>query len=302
MATGVVGKGAADEHGIQKLAATADFGQRRVVLQGVRIHGHGAIEYLARRENAVRPARQLIRFILEQLESVLIVLGGRSYFRLPETGHDPPPFVLSPIVADSQSVSDHCPDSSPHLPHFRQLGDRRGCKAARKPWWRLSGRGVGSRSAGVSGAGIGGRGIGGSGAGRSAGVRDRYCQYDAMALNGDDAVSNLGQSFNIDVGAAIDLPDCRSGALPVHDEDFIFSRCALREEDSRERQDKSQRQEESKIAMFVHHARFTSISALTCEATDIIRRRAFYRGAGSGSLLTPRVERASMGSGVVCQG
>jgi hypothetical protein len=81
-----------------------------------------------------------------------------------------------------------------------------------------------------------------------------------MALDGNDAVSDLGQSLNIDVGAAIDLPDCRSGALPVHDEDFIFSRCALREEDSRERQDKSQRQEESKIAMFVHHARFTSIS------------------------------------------
>src|SRR5713226_3670155 len=93
-----------------------------------------------------------------------------------------------------------------------------------------------------------------------------------MALDGNDAVSDLGQSLNIDVGAAIDLPDCGSGALPVDDEYFIFSRCALREEDSRERQDKSQRQEESKIAMFVHHARFTNISALTSEATNIIRR------------------------------
>jgi hypothetical protein len=74
-----------------------------------------------------------------------------------------------------------------------------------------------------------------------------------MALDGDDTVSDLSQSFNIDVGAAIDLPDCRSGALPVHDEDFTG--CALREEDSRERQNKSQRQEESKIVMFVHHGR-----------------------------------------------
>src|SRR5258708_2036963 len=55
MATGVVGKGAADEHSIQKLAATPDFGQRRVVLQGVWIHGHGAIEYLAPRQHTVRP-------------------------------------------------------------------------------------------------------------------------------------------------------------------------------------------------------------------------------------------------------
>ena len=56
-----------------------------------------------------------------------------------------------------------------------------------------------------------------------------------MALDGNDAVSDLGQSLNIDVGAAIDLPDCLSGTLPVHDEDFIFIRCALREEGSRER-------------------------------------------------------------------
>jgi hypothetical protein len=54
-----------------------------------------------------------------------------------------------------------------------------------------------------------------------------------MALDGDDTVSDLGQSFNVDVGAAIDLPDCRSGTLPVHDENFTGR--ALREEDSRER-------------------------------------------------------------------
>src|SRR5258708_3883922 len=108
MATGVVGKGAADEHGIQKLAATADFDHGRVVLRGVRIHGHSAIECLARREYTVRPARQFIGFILEQLESVLVVLSGGSYFRQPETCHHPPTLVLSPIVADGQSVSDHC--------------------------------------------------------------------------------------------------------------------------------------------------------------------------------------------------
>ena len=56
-----------------------------------------------------------------------------------------------------------------------------------------------------------------------------------MTFDGEDAVRDLGQSFNIDVGAAIDLPDYPSGILPIHDEDFIFSRCALREEDSRER-------------------------------------------------------------------
>src|SRR5260370_1023053 len=84
MATGVVGKGAADEHSIQKLAATADFGQRRVVLQGIWIHSHGAIEHLARREYTVRPARQFIGFILEQLESELVVLSGLSYLLLPE--------------------------------------------------------------------------------------------------------------------------------------------------------------------------------------------------------------------------
>jgi hypothetical protein len=48
MATGVVGKGAADEHDVQKLAATADFGQRWVVLQGVGIYGRGTISYLSR--------------------------------------------------------------------------------------------------------------------------------------------------------------------------------------------------------------------------------------------------------------
>ena len=35
VATAVVGKGAADEHSTQKLAATPDFGQRWVVLQSV---------------------------------------------------------------------------------------------------------------------------------------------------------------------------------------------------------------------------------------------------------------------------
>jgi len=53
-----------------------------------------------------------------------------------------------------------------------------------------------------------------SGTGRSVGVRGWYCQYDPMALDGDDAVRDLGQGFNVDVGAAIDLPDCRSGTLP----------------------------------------------------------------------------------------
>ena len=65
MAAGVVRKGTADEHSIQELAATADFGQRRVVLQGVWIQGHSAIEYLARREYTVRPTRQFVGFILE---------------------------------------------------------------------------------------------------------------------------------------------------------------------------------------------------------------------------------------------
>ena len=65
MAAGVVGKGAADEHGIQKLAATADFGQRRIVPQGVWIHSHRAIEDLARGEYTVCPTRQLVGFILE---------------------------------------------------------------------------------------------------------------------------------------------------------------------------------------------------------------------------------------------
>src|SRR5260370_12355742 len=241
MATGVVGKGAADEHSIQKLAATADFGQRGVVLQGIWIHSHGAIEPWGRREYTVRPARQFIGFILEQLESELVVLSGRSYLRLPETCHHPPLILLSPSVVDSHSVSDHCPESSAHLSHFRQRGDCRGCKVARKPLWWLSGRGIGRCGAGIGGSrsdrggiSIGGNGIGRSGIGRSAGVRGRYCQYDPMALDGNDAVSDLGKSLNIDVGAAIDLPDCGSGVLPVHDEDFIFSRRALREEDSRE--------------------------------------------------------------------
>ncbi len=65
MATGVVGKGTADEHGIQKLAATADFGQGSVVLQGVWIQGHSAIERLARREYTVRPTGQFSGFIFE---------------------------------------------------------------------------------------------------------------------------------------------------------------------------------------------------------------------------------------------
>jgi hypothetical protein len=59
MATGVVDEGTADEHGVQKLAATANFGQRRIVLQGVWIHDRGAIEYLARSEDAVRPTHKM---------------------------------------------------------------------------------------------------------------------------------------------------------------------------------------------------------------------------------------------------
>jgi hypothetical protein len=115
-----------------------------------------------------------------------------------------------------------------------------------------------------------------------------------MALDGDDAVRDLGQGFNVDVGAAIDLPDCRSGTLPIHDEDFILIRCALREEDSRERQNKSHWQEESRIAMFVHHARFTCISAWTSEAGNIIHRRGFYRGVdgwGEGKKLESRKQK-----------
>ena len=65
MATGVVGKGAADEHSVQKLAATPDFRQRRVVLQGIWIYGRGAIESSARREYTVLPTHQFIGFIFE---------------------------------------------------------------------------------------------------------------------------------------------------------------------------------------------------------------------------------------------
>jgi hypothetical protein len=202
MATGIVGKGAADEHGIQELGATPDSVQRRVVLQGIWIHGFGAIQCLARREYTVRPTRQFVGFIFEQLESVQVVFRSRSYFRLPDSCHHPSLIVLSPSVADSQSVSDHCPDSSPHLSHFRQRGDRRGCKVARKPLWWLSRRGTGRSS--IGGSSSDRNGIGGRGTGRSARVRGRYRQYDAMTFDGEDAVSDLGQSFNIDVGAAID--------------------------------------------------------------------------------------------------
>ena len=43
--------------------------------------------------------------------------------------------------------------------------------------------------------------------------------------------------------------------------------------------------------MFLHHVRFTSISVLTSEATNIIQRRAFYRNAGYTSAVRAVSER-----------
>ena len=55
MAAGVVGEGAAYEHGIQELAAGLDFGEGGIVLQGVGIHGGFGIEFAGARRGRCLP-------------------------------------------------------------------------------------------------------------------------------------------------------------------------------------------------------------------------------------------------------
>jgi len=111
MATGVVGKGAADEHSVQKLP------QLRILASAgsfCKAFGSTVAAPLStwRAANTLSANSSVSRLHFR-------VVGERAgrpqwsqLLRLPQTCHHPPLIVLSPSVAESQPVSDHGPDSS----------------------------------------------------------------------------------------------------------------------------------------------------------------------------------------------
>src|SRR3977135_2124652 len=86
--------------------------------------------------------------------------------------------------------------------------------------------------------------------GSAAGIRGRYVKQDTTGLNGEDGVSGLSEGLQVDVQAAVDLPDARTGGFTVYNQDFAG---ALREEHSRKRQDQSQIKNDSKRRVLAHH-------------------------------------------------
>lgn len=78
VATGVVGKSASDDHGIQELTAGTDFRKDLIVLQGVGIDGGGAIESFARGVHAIGPRGQIVSLIAKELKRALVRLRGRD--------------------------------------------------------------------------------------------------------------------------------------------------------------------------------------------------------------------------------
>src|SRR5580658_894563 len=86
VAGGVIAERAAYYHGIQELAAGADFGQHGVVLQRIGINGGCAVEILALAEDGVPPALQIGFFVAEKLEGAAVVISVGGHFGLREIG------------------------------------------------------------------------------------------------------------------------------------------------------------------------------------------------------------------------
>src|ERR1700722_779146 len=106
---------------------------------------------------------------------------------------------LHPCVADRQSVENHGADGYAPLSHVGKGGYSGGGKVARKLLRIL--RGIVSRD--------------------SAGIGRRYGEQDTTGLYGEDGVSGLGQALQVDVQAAIDLSDARTGGFTVNHQGFV---------------------------------------------------------------------------------
>lgn len=119
VAGGVIAEGASYYHGIQELAAGADFGQHGIVLQRVGINGGCAVEILALAEDGVPPTLQIGLFATEELKGVAVVLSGSGDFGLGEIRLGLVAISGGPCVADSQSMTDHGGDGPAPLPHIR---------------------------------------------------------------------------------------------------------------------------------------------------------------------------------------
>jgi len=196
------------------------------VPQWLWIHGLRALEDLARGEYFVR---QLASWSASFWSSWRAFRSHRWTQLLPpaETCHHPPLIILSPRVADSQSVRDHCPDGSPHLSHFRQGGDRRGCKVPRKPCvvveqrghWRAWHRRERQRQERHRGRALA------VAPESAAGIVSK----NPMALDGETPLVTWARvSYRRRSGHR--FADCGSGTLPVHDEDlFLLGVLARRE-------------------------------------------------------------------------
>ena len=74
-----------------------------------------------------------------------------------------------------------------------------------------------------------------------------------MGIDDESAVGQLSDSFNVNVGVAVDLADGGLDSLAIYNQSFIGD--ALSEEASRDGKNKAEPHEKTKIAMFVHHLR-----------------------------------------------
>ena len=74
-----------------------------------------------------------------------------------------------------------------------------------------------------------------------------------MRIYDESAIGELSDSFNVNVGVAVDLADGGLDSLAVYNQSFIGD--ALSEEASRDGKNKSEPHEKKKIAVFVHHLR-----------------------------------------------
>ena len=90
-----------------------------------------------------------------------------------------------------------------------------------------------------------------------------------MRIDDESAVGELGDSFNVNEGVAVDLADGGLDSFAVYDQSFIGD--ALAEQAYRDGKNKPEPHEKTKIAMFVHHLRPPGL-LLKLESLRIVHR------------------------------
>ena len=171
------------------MRASENLLEKRVVAH---VFGRHVLQILASGDDLIAPLAHVAIFVGEQLKGGAICGGDGGNGSLAQAVIGLPLEAGHPGIGDGDGILNRRGDSDLPFPDGRYRLNRGGEKLLRK-----------TRRRGLAGC---------------AGCGGGDNQGDLVVLEGDSAICNLSQSFNVDIGAAIDLDDAGFARLNIDDE------------------------------------------------------------------------------------